>query len=130
MQHHPRCPLCDQAVETIHHLFIECPFTRQIWHDVLASLHLAIPVPDQEPSLLAWWQNAKQIIPKPQRKGLASITLLLPWVVWKQRNECVFDGGQASTAAVLSKIKDEAALWARAGAVGLRVLLPQTWDVH
>ena len=28
LQHHPRCPLCDQAAETIHHLFIECTFTR------------------------------------------------------------------------------------------------------
>jgi hypothetical protein len=28
LQHHPRCLLCDQAMETIHHLFIACPFSH------------------------------------------------------------------------------------------------------
>jgi hypothetical protein len=27
--HHPRCLLCDQAPETMHHLMLECPLTRQ-----------------------------------------------------------------------------------------------------
>ena len=130
LQHHPRCPLCDQAAETIHHIFIGCPFTRQVWHETLAWLQMTAPAPNQEASLLAWWQQAKQSTPKPQRKGLASITLLLPWMVWKQRNECIFEGAQASTASVLAKIKEEATCWARAGATGLRVVLPPSWDVH
>jgi hypothetical protein len=63
-------------------------------------------------------------------KGLASVALLVPWMVWKQHNECIFDGAQPSFAALMTKIKNEASLWARAGALGLRAILPQTWDVH
>lgn len=37
LQHHPRCLLCDQAPETMRHLFIECPFAKQSWHDALAG---------------------------------------------------------------------------------------------
>ena len=71
-----------------------------------------------------------QHTPKPMRKGLASAMLLIPWMLWKHRNDCVFDRASPSIAAVLTKIKEEATLWARAGALGLRALIPQTWDVH
>uniref|UniRef100_A0A453BHD7 Reverse transcriptase zinc-binding domain-containing protein n=1 Tax=Aegilops tauschii subsp. strangulata TaxID=200361 RepID=A0A453BHD7_AEGTS len=33
LQHHPRCLLCDQAPETIRHLMLDCPFSRQAWHE-------------------------------------------------------------------------------------------------
>jgi hypothetical protein len=64
------------------------------------------------------------------RKGLASAALLTPWLIWKQRNECIFEGAQPSVQSLVARIKDEAALWARAGAKGLEVVLPSTWDVH
>ena len=64
------------------------------------------------------------------RKGLASTALLTPWMIWKQRNECIFDGVQPLVHVLVSKIKDEAEQWARAGALGLHVTLPSTWDVY
>ena len=63
------------------------------------------------------------------RKGLSSMTLLIPWMICKHRNDCVFERASPSIAALMTKIKEEAALWARAGALGLRALTPQTWDV-
>jgi hypothetical protein len=69
---------------------------------------------------------------KQMHKGLASVALLVPWMVWKHRNECIFDRIQPSLHALMTKIKikKEASMWARAGALGLRAILPQTWDVH
>jgi hypothetical protein len=37
LPHHPRCLLCDQASESMRHLIMECPFTRQVWHEVLVG---------------------------------------------------------------------------------------------
>ena len=96
LQHPPLCPLCDQAPETIRHLLLECPFARQTWHEILAWLRFTVPAPNQEVSLLDWWLRAKQGTPKQLRKGLGSITLLTPWMVWKHRNDCVFEGARPS----------------------------------
>lgn len=38
--------------------------------------------------------------------------------------------GRPTVAELLAKIKEETALWAGAGALGLRAIIPQTWDVH
>jgi hypothetical protein len=96
----------------------------------LSSLQMTCQPPNHEASLDDWWQAAKQVTPKPMRKSLASMTLLIAWMLWKQRNACVFDGENPSTNLLHSKIRTEAALWTKAGAKGLRVILPPTWDVH
>ncbi|KAE8812005.1 SWI/SNF complex subunit SWI3C [Hordeum vulgare] len=86
--------------------------------------------PDHEASLMDWWLQARQNTPKSLLKGLASATLLVPWMIWKHRNACAFERAQPSSLQLLSNIKEEATAWANAGARGLRVVLPQTWDVH
>jgi hypothetical protein len=114
----------------MHHLLIACPFARQAWHDVLSWLRMTCQPPHQEASLNDWWINARQATPKILQKGLASVTLLTAWMIWKERNSCVFDGEQPSVQRLLERIKTEAKLWATAGATGLRVVLPMNWDVH
>uniref|UniRef100_A0A453NPX8 Reverse transcriptase zinc-binding domain-containing protein n=2 Tax=Aegilops tauschii subsp. strangulata TaxID=200361 RepID=A0A453NPX8_AEGTS len=130
LPHLERCPLCDQAPETMNHLLLGCTFARQIWHEVLSWLRVPGPPPAQVPSLNDWWQSTRQLVPKPMRKGLASAVLLVPWMLWKHRNDCVFNHGCPLVADLLTKIKEEATLWAAAGALGLRAIIPQTWDVH
>lgn len=130
LPHPPCCPLCDQAPESIQHLFFECSFSKQVWLEILLWLHLTCHVPDGEENLTEWWNKARQSTAKLMHKRLASAALLIPWMTWKHRNDCVFNAATPSTNALVSKIKDEAALWARAGALGLRALLPNTWDVH
>lgn len=63
-------------------------------------------------------------------KGLASTTLLVPWMIWKYHNDCVFERARPSVLDLCNKIKDEAKSWAKAGANGLRDVIPTTWDVH
>jgi hypothetical protein len=89
-----------------------------------------MPPPDQDTSLDDRWLAAKRTTSKPMCKGLASMTLLIAWLLWKQRNACVFEGERPSTTHLLSQIHKEAALWAKAGANDLRVILQSTWDVH
>ena len=130
MQHHPRCLLCDQATETIQHLLLACPFARQTWHTILDWLRMPIQAPDQEPTVMEWWLRAKESTPPALRKALKSVALLVPWMIWKHRNSCIFDNASPSMNTLLDRIKDEACSWAAAGAPGLRLVLPQTWDMH
>jgi hypothetical protein len=77
-----------------------------------------------------WITKTKPALPKPLHMGFASATLLIPWMLWKHRNDCVFNKARPSTQALLFKIKEEATDWSRAGALGLRAVLPTSWDVH
>jgi hypothetical protein len=51
-------------------------------------------------------------------------------MIWKQRNDCMFEGTHPSIDILVLHITEEAKLWLRAGANGLRVVLPRTWDVY
>jgi uncharacterized protein (DUF2236 family) len=116
LQHHPRCLLCDQMPETIQHLSAGCSFTRQVWHDILSWLRMTCTPPTADDTLFDWWDAAKQRTPKPLRKALGSVTLLIPWMVWKHRNMCVFDRAPPSASNLTHQIKDEMAAWVKAGA--------------
>jgi hypothetical protein len=129
-QHHPRCLLCDQAPETIQHLFLGCSFSRQIWHEILSCLCMSCNPPSDEANLFDWWHATRQHTPKPMHKGLVTAMLLVPRMIWKHRNDCVFEGVQPSTRDLCARIKEEAKTWVSAGAEGLRDILPPTWDVH
>ena len=130
LQHHPRCLLCDQEPETIGHLMLTCPFTKQTWQEVLSWLRLPAPAPEHDGSLMDWWLRAKELTPPALRKALKSVALLVPWMIWKHRNACVFDHVSPSLYELVDRIKDETKCWAKAGAQGLRVVLPSSWDVH
>uniref|UniRef100_A0A453EDL1 Reverse transcriptase zinc-binding domain-containing protein n=1 Tax=Aegilops tauschii subsp. strangulata TaxID=200361 RepID=A0A453EDL1_AEGTS len=124
LQHHPRCLLCDQATETLQHLLLTCPFARQTWYAILAWLRMPTRPPDQEPTVMARWLRANKHTPMTRRKALRSIALLVPWMIWKHKNECVFDNETPSIDLLVDRIKDEARCWANAGAQGLGVVLP------
>ncbi|PNT63081.1 hypothetical protein BRADI_4g11175v3 [Brachypodium distachyon] len=52
------------------------------------------------------------------------MVMLTAWSIWKHRNAAVFDNSLPSIASLLDGVKAEARQWSRAGAVGLRALLP------
>jgi hypothetical protein len=72
-------PLYDQAIESIQHLLVEYSFTRQIWHETIAWLRLpcSAPTTTTTTSLLDWWQEAKQNVPRQMLKGLTSLRFLV-----------------------------------------------------
>uniref|UniRef100_A0A453GH32 Uncharacterized protein n=1 Tax=Aegilops tauschii subsp. strangulata TaxID=200361 RepID=A0A453GH32_AEGTS len=99
-------------------------------HATLDWTRIPVQPPHNEPSLTDWWQRTKGETPHALRKGLQSIAMLVPWMIWKQRNECVFENTRPLIEALVDRIKTEAKCWAQAGAKGLRVVLPTSWDVH
>ncbi|EMS48682.1 hypothetical protein TRIUR3_05967 [Triticum urartu] len=89
----------------------------KVWDDILSWLRMTCRPPDQDTSLNEWWLAVKETTPKSLCKGLATVMLLTGWMIWKQRNACVFYGDRPSVHLLTEKIRAEAALWARAGDV-------------
>jgi hypothetical protein len=58
------------------------------------------------------------------RKGIASLTLLVTWEVWSERNARIFRNKSATSFVVIEKIRKEAALWVLASAKRLGKIMP------
>jgi hypothetical protein len=52
----------------------------------------------------------------PNRKSITSLTMLVSWIIWKERNARVFNNNAALPTILLEIIKNEAKLWSSAGA--------------
>jgi hypothetical protein len=38
-----RCPLCCSTIETMDHLFVDCPFSQEAWKITLSGLNVTTP---------------------------------------------------------------------------------------
>lgn len=85
LPHHDACMLCDQAPETMHHLLVQCPYTRIVWHKIMAWCRVPVTLPTPDIEFLQWWADATKAAPATLRKGLASIMLLSAWSIWKHQ---------------------------------------------
>lgn len=112
------------------HLLLACPFARQTWHIILDWMGMPTHAPDHEPTVMDWWLCAKEHMPPTQRKALKSIAMLVPWMIWKHRTEHVINNARPSIDSLVDRIKDKVRCWGKAGAQGLKVVLPTSWDVH
>lgn len=86
LPHSTACILCDQDEEWMHHLLIECVFSRIICHDTLHWCRLTIRPPDGTISFFEWWSLAVQSSTPCRRKGIGTLVALIAWAIWKHRN--------------------------------------------
>ena len=78
LPHHPACPICDQAEETIQHILISCVFTQQVWTLVFQKLSMATLAPPADAThFFRWWENTIRNSPRRCARGL--IPLLFWW---------------------------------------------------
>lgn len=68
---------------------------------------------------IEWWARSNTLIPASLRKGLNAIISFTAWEIWKHRNSAIFDATRPSTQRLVDQIREEARLWARAGATGV-----------
>jgi hypothetical protein len=117
------CPFCKRCTESVDHLFVHCRFTLRIWDKTkewlgAPELHYT---PMEGQSFPEWWSAMST---RQNRKGVASLAMLMLWEVWKERNNRVFNNKRASSQVVFDRVKNEARLWVIAGAKNLGYLMP------
>jgi hypothetical protein len=116
------CPLCKQCTETIDHLLVHCRYTTRLWGLIKVWMGLNDLQPAQWANLdmAAWWSMMAG-----GRKAMASLTLLVSWEVWNERNARVFRAKNAPPQVVFDNIKKEGRLWVIAGAKKLGEMMPR-----
>uniref|UniRef100_A0A453NMY3 Reverse transcriptase zinc-binding domain-containing protein n=2 Tax=Aegilops tauschii subsp. strangulata TaxID=200361 RepID=A0A453NMY3_AEGTS len=126
LPHDPLCKLCCQELESLDHLLARCVFSRITWHEILSWCRLPIPTPSSTDAFFDWWCKTNNSSPASLRKGVNSLIVLTAWSIWKHRNAAVFDNARPSNDDLARTIKDEARLWARAGATRLASIIHVT----
>ena len=121
--HPERCPLCDQATETIDHLLILCVFTREFWFRFLSQVSLQSLSPQPtDLSFFDWWDRVSSATSDIILQGINSLIILGAWTIWTHCNRCVFDGAAPDIARALIIAGEERKLWSMAGARAISLL--------
>jgi hypothetical protein len=55
----------------------------------MSWLHMTCNTPYDEKRLVDCWHTAKQNTPKAMQKGMATATMLVPWMISRHRNTCL-----------------------------------------
>ncbi|KAM0853990.1 hypothetical protein ACQ4PT_050734 [Festuca glaucescens] len=113
-------PLCRRNLETASHLFTECPFSVKVWEHMAMHFGLEPLKPvrwiGKDLSIQEWYRDMVSRHPKAQRKIKFPVSNLVCWEIWKERNRRIFEKKELPMAAMIIRLKDEAAAWKLAGA--------------
>lgn len=119
------CPLCKREHESVDHLFFKCRFTIRLWgmlKDWLQLEHLDITTWHLKRSITDWWTGISDTT-VPNRKAMASLTMLASWAIWNERNARVFHHKSTLPTILLANIKSDVKVWVKAGAKKLGIIM-------
>jgi hypothetical protein len=92
-----RCALCGEAEETLNHLFVDCNFTKDIWHSILKEQNLNII-----------WEGGQLIdcfqIWISKTKFWKELPCYICWEIWKHKNLVIFEDHPTSQIKVCNRI--------------------------
>lgn len=124
LQQDPTCVLCTSDAEEIDHILLSCTFSRQVWSMALGILGLEQMLATAGNCFWSWWLTSRKRISKDARRRFDSLTFLVGWHLWKERNSRTLDGYGSTTDEVFRAIVEEARQWSLAGFKQLGCLLP------
>ncbi|PWA39937.1 reverse transcriptase domain-containing protein [Artemisia annua] len=103
------CLLCNASVESIQHIFLECPFADILWSLMLSWCKIPLRRPLQAKDLFELHMDP--FIPPNKAKHINLIVLSYCWTIWKIRNERVFSNKEPSIRFAMKEIKTTSYLW-------------------
>ncbi|OMO95713.1 hypothetical protein CCACVL1_05300 [Corchorus capsularis] len=126
LEGHTHCVLCNQAVESIQHLFKECSFAVNIWSRVgLGSSNLDFEL---------WFKNlvSDKSFFQVHRVPRGLIATHIIWEIWKTRNRAIFQGTQpdlnSTISIAMSKAVEFFAINGKMKPLPLGSVIPVSWQ--
>jgi hypothetical protein len=116
--HNPVSPLCRNANEDCTHLFLHCQFSKMVWSRVQVWSQANFPTPSEAfQSTEQWWLEARQRAPKNLRRDFDTISILMHWRLWKERNGRIFQQEYNGADRVFERILDDIRTWRAASCI-------------
>ncbi|XP_058726751.1 uncharacterized protein LOC131598139 [Vicia villosa] len=103
---------CSQ-IEDIQHLFINCAVLRRLWGSIYDWLGIAYPVGSDCISNFLHMLNSLRF--KCSRKRVGCIWMATCWLIWKQRNDIIFNNVVADMDEILHSVKMLSWWWLEIG---------------
>ena len=113
------CPLCVRNLETSFHLLWHCLEARRIWGTAADWYGCAALDPNTWPDgnhSQTYWSHILNATSAEHKKGVRSLTILISWELWLERNSKVFHKKMAAPSAVLHAVRKSLESWRLAGA--------------
>ncbi|GJW96376.1 RNA-directed DNA polymerase, eukaryota, reverse transcriptase zinc-binding domain protein [Tanacetum coccineum] len=103
------CPICQEDVETVNHIFFNCEMTKDLWALRARWWELDIPLCA---NILEWfnWLNSL-LLPKKARLFIEGVGGTLLWFIWSFRNHFVFSKPPPKKAVLWDSIVSQSYLW-------------------
>jgi hypothetical protein len=117
MENHGPCTLCSQCAKAIDHLFLGCPFSRELWFRCLRRSGWQRLTPSVMDHFTSWWLRSRKRVAKPWHKAFDLLVALIIWSIWLEHNSRVFRNQVVSVMVVVASVFDWCELWCRANLV-------------
>ncbi|XP_035838138.1 uncharacterized protein LOC118485793 [Helianthus annuus] len=104
-----RCRFCGVYDEDVDHLFMGCEVAQCVWNFVSQWCRISSIFAFRVKDILDWHKYVKGC--EKWRKLVYAIMQVALWVVWRSRNDVIFNNQEVSIDRILNEIKHLAFLW-------------------
>jgi hypothetical protein len=104
------CDGCGNSVETTMHILLHCDLAKGVWLQVMRWWNISLLIP---PNLFIHWACWSSVESRKRlKKGLGQVWHTSIWVLWKARNDRIFNEGVVSEDSLVEEIQVWSWRWA------------------
>jgi hypothetical protein len=100
---HGNCVMCSGMLETANHLFLHCDYAFSIWLEVFRWLGVTVVMPTDLSMLFEYFIGLARS--KKSRKGFMLVWHTTLWLIWRSRNDVIFNNKLKSATDCVEDIK-------------------------
>jgi hypothetical protein len=104
--HQDKCCLCDQLPENVDHLFLECSYSKEVWHGLSFTYSDAADIATRSNTVSGWWKKIVRLKKSKAKRDQVSAAVYGVWNLWKERNRRIFENISDTPENLLYQIRD------------------------
>ncbi|KAG2589482.1 hypothetical protein PVAP13_5NG362481 [Panicum virgatum] len=132
LQDDDSCGACFQLSETISHILVGCVYAREVWSNLLRRwnwLRLAAGL-STHLEFTDWRSWSRKQVHGDDRKAFDTLLVLVVWLLWKERNNSIFQNSNMLASDLVLRIIEEGKAWAYAGFRHLQKFFPDALSLR